>query len=126
MAAHPFFDDYDREFLGFIENKELRIALDTQTGAALGLHARSWRRDPHTKVQWKPAQGAGKLVSYVVFHRQYAKDFPVPYCVGLVELTEGPRLLARLVLTDKKEPAVGMPLRAHFDAGGLFFQEPQK
>ncbi len=126
MAVHTLYDDYDREFMEFIGNKELRIAVDTQTGEALGLHARSWRRAADTKVQWKPAKGGGTLISYVVFHRQYAQDFPTPYSVGLVELDEGPRLLARLAQAGQKEPTVGMHVTAQFDAGGLFFQASDK
>jgi hypothetical protein len=119
---HSLYDEYDREFLSFITNKELRIPVDTTSGKALGLHARGWRTGSGHAVRWTPAQGIGTVVSYVVFHRQYAPTFPVPYTVALVELAEGPRLLARLA--DGGPPAAGMAVNADFDEHGLVFRPP--
>ncbi|MEW5421617.1 Zn-ribbon domain-containing OB-fold protein [Amorphus sp. 3PC139-8] len=48
--------------------------------------------------QWQTASGDARLVSWVVYHRSYHPEVEadVPYAVGLVQLDEGPRLLARL------------------------------
>lgn len=115
------YDEYDKEFLDFIGNNELRIPVDTKTGKALGLHARSWRKATGSTVQWQPAKGIGTVISYVEFHRQYAEDFPIPYTVALVELAEGPQLLARLAHAGDDEPEVGMAVSAQFDSKGLIF-----
>jgi hypothetical protein len=123
---HSLYDDYDREFLSFIASKELRIPVDVKSGKALGLHARSWRAAAARTVEWRPAKGAGTVVSHVVFHRQYAEDFPVPYTVALVELTEGPRLLGRLVDVGAEGPAAGMMVNASFDTTGLVFRPPKQ
>jgi len=116
------YDQYDQEFLHHIECMELRIPVDETSQKVLGLHARYWRVDDASAVRWIRAIGTATVVSYVEFHRQYAKDFPVPYVVALVELTEGPRLLARLVGIDGNDVSIGMPLKVSFDERGLAFQ----
>jgi uncharacterized OB-fold protein len=56
------------------------------------------------------ASGKGCLYSWVVIHRALSPVFAddVPYTIGLVELEEGPRVLARIV----GPPIAGAPLRA--------------
>lgn len=50
------------------------------------------------EVEWAATRGRGRLASWVVFHRAYHPAFEdqIPYAVGIVELDEGPRMLARL------------------------------
>lgn len=47
--------------------------------------------------QWKAVTGTGEILSWVIFHRQYFDDFPPPYNVIAVKLTEGPIFLTNLV-----------------------------
>lgn len=51
---------------------------------------RCWSRDN----RWVVAGGRARLISHVVFHQQYHPAFSVPYCIGLVQLDEGPSLYA--------------------------------
>jgi hypothetical protein len=44
---------------------------------------------------WQISKGQGTLLSFVTYHRSY-EGFDTPYTIGLVELDEGPRLLARI------------------------------
>jgi uncharacterized OB-fold protein len=46
---------------------------------------------------WKPVAGNGSILSWVVFHRQYFSDFPVPCNVVAVRLDEGPIVVTRLL-----------------------------
>lgn len=122
---HAPHDAFDEEFLSFIAQKELRIPVDSLTHEALGLHARSWRinRDNSEQtVHWMPAAGTGTIVSYVVFHRQYAPDFPLPHIVAMVELTEGPQLLGRLGSISAEQLSTGLAVTACFDEKGLIFR----
>ncbi len=50
--------------------------------------------------QWKKLSGAGKILSWVVFHRQYFPDYPPPYNVVAVQLAEGPIVISNLVGTE--------------------------
>jgi uncharacterized OB-fold protein len=46
--------------------------------------------------EWAPCSGRGTVYSYTVVHHQTHPAFPVPYTMLLVELEEGPRLMAQL------------------------------
>ncbi|WP_127817822.1 Zn-ribbon domain-containing OB-fold protein [Microbacterium sp. CPCC 204701] len=75
------------------------------------------------EVEWVRASGRGTLYSYVVNYLPgpgYADE--VPYVIAIVELEEGPRVLANLHELDPDPAAlsIGMPLRAVFEPrGGL-------
>ncbi|WP_159992652.1 Zn-ribbon domain-containing OB-fold protein [Roseomonas sp. 18066] len=48
---------------------------------------------------WEQASGAGRLVSWVIYHRAFHDWFRdlVPYNVAIVELEEGPRLISSVL-----------------------------
>lgn len=55
---------------------------------------------PHCRsmeYRWQPVSGHGKILSWVVFHRQYFGDHPPPYNAVAVEIAEGPILISTLV-----------------------------
>ncbi|MDB5593581.1 MAG: hypothetical protein JWM36_542 [Hyphomicrobiales bacterium] len=49
-------------------------------------------------IKWEMASGQGRIFSFVNFHRSYHPGFSdeIPYCVALIELQEGPRMLGRI------------------------------
>ena len=69
--------------------------------------------DPRSAVE--ACAGRGSLYSWIVVHHAFSDAFneDVPYTVGVVELEEGCRILARLEL-DGEIAAAGMPLEVHF------------
>ncbi|WP_208510339.1 OB-fold domain-containing protein [Variovorax paradoxus] len=113
------YDVFDLQFLAFLDRGALRIPRDSKNGRFLGLHARSWRVSRESTVDWVPAAGTGVVVSFTVFHRQFEQGFPAPYTVAMVELDEGPRLVARLL---DPAPRAGMAVTADFDVKGLVFK----
>jgi uncharacterized OB-fold protein len=64
------------------------------------------------------ASGLGVLYSWIVVHRAFSEAFrdDVPYTVGVVELDEGCRMLARLELDGA--PRMGMRLAVDFRPRG--------
>lgn len=50
-------------------------------------------------VAWIESKGAGRIYSFVVYHRSYHPAFEadVPYVVAIVELDEGVRLLSNIM-----------------------------
>jgi uncharacterized OB-fold protein len=64
-------------------------------------------------LAWVVATGRGSVYSFTVVHRT-SDEFQseVPFTVGLVELDEGVRMMARL---DIAEPVVGMPVQVVFE-----------
>ncbi len=76
-----------------------------------------------THMEWVPLSGQGELAGYTTIN----VGLPVlaalgynrerPYCCGVIQLAEGPRICARLVGIDENCPepvSVGMPLEAVF------------
>ena len=62
-------------------------------------------------IETRVMTGRGRLVSYVVHHRD-APGYTAPYVIALVELDEGPRLLTNLVdcAPDPGSLPVGLPV----------------
>ena len=69
--------------------------------------------DPRSAIE--VSAGHGSLYSWIVVHHAFSDAFAddVPYTVGVVELEEGCRMLARLEL-DGSAATAGMPLEVHF------------
>jgi uncharacterized OB-fold protein len=69
---------------------------------------------------WVESAGLGRIYSFVVFHRVYHPAFEsdVPYTVAVVELDEGPRLLANIVGTPPDDVHCDMRVRVAFEPRG--------
>lgn len=76
-----------------------------------------------SEMEWVSFDGQGKLAAFtgiVVAPPPMAKEGfgrNNPYVVGVVELTEGVRVVARITGVDAKKPEgikIGLPLRAEF------------
>lgn len=67
-------------------------------------------------LAWVPTEGRGTLYSFTVSRRAPYPQFAdrVPYVVGLVDLDEGPRMLANVVGTEPEELAIGDPMTVAF------------
>lgn len=71
-----------------------------------------WSED----TAWEEASGRGTLYTYSVVYRN---DLPpwgdrVPYAPAIVDLDEGPRVMARVVDCDHADLEVGMPVEVTF------------
>lgn len=69
-----------------------------------------------SETDWVDASGKGKVYSYAVVHQKLhpAFDAMIPYAVALVDLEEGPRMLALMVDTDPGAVTVGAPVEVAF------------
>lgn len=81
------------------------------------------QRCPHCLAAdfgWQESAGRGRIYSFVVYHRVYHPAFEadVPYTVAIVELDEGPRLIANIVDTDPAEIRCDMRVRVVFEDRG--------
>jgi uncharacterized OB-fold protein len=72
---------------------------------------------------WIALSGSGAVWSLATYHRAFHPGLAdaVPYRVGLVELAEGPRLIAGLA----GGVDVGDPVRATFDGGLIRFERSE-
>jgi uncharacterized OB-fold protein len=69
---------------------------------------------------WNESGGAGRIYSFVVFHRVYHPAFEqgVPYAVAIIELDEGPRMLANIVGTSPDDVRCDMRVHVVFEDRG--------
>lgn len=110
-------------FYGFLEQRKLMGSKCKKCGA-LYLPPRPLCGEClGVEMEWIQFSGKGKLVSYSVVRvgtttyeqKGYGRDNP--YCWGLVQLDEGPRISALLVGTDLSRPysiTIGRPLEVVF------------
>jgi uncharacterized OB-fold protein len=72
-------------------------------------------------VSWITASGRGRLHTYLISHRP-APGFgdQVPYAIAVVELEEGPRMMANIVGVENTPEALvlDMPLEVGFEGRG--------
>jgi len=79
------------------------------------------------KMEWTRSSGAGVIYSFTVMHRPPMPAFAarVPYVVALVDLAEGPRMMANVVGDDALEAGVGDRVQVCFEARGDATKVPQ-
>jgi len=74
-------------------------------------------------TEWVELKGKGKLAAFTTIHvgptfmAQEGYDRNNPYCTGIVELEEGPKISARILNIDARKPQaikVGTPLTVDF------------
>lgn len=102
---------YDRPMWDFLKDEK---ALWLQRCSDCG----TWRYPPgpacpdclSPENEWKPVTGAGEVVSWVMFRKQYLPEYPAPYNVVAVRLAEGPILISNLV-EDPEEDVIGRKVR---------------
>lgn len=71
-------------------------------------------------LEWVPARGTGRVHSFTVIRRASAPAFAgrVPYVVALIDLDEGPRMMANILGDDALEVAIDDPVRVTFEDRG--------
>jgi uncharacterized protein len=100
---------------------ELRVQRCVTTGKLFSYPRRFSPYVVGGPVEWVTVSGTGSLYSYVISHLPGPgyKD-EVPYVIAIVELTEGPRVMANLLEVDAVPEAltIGMPLEAIYQTRG--------
>ena len=72
------------------------------------------------KLEWIDASGEGTVHSFTIIRRASSPAFAslVPYVLVLVDLAEGPRMIANLVGDDALEVGIGDPVTLRFESRG--------
>ena len=87
-----------------------------------------------TDIEWQQLKGKGKLVAFTVIGVgpwtmiKEGYDREHPYCSGIIELEEGPRIATQILGVDVKNPQnikVGTPVTADFVERGSFSLVPE-
>jgi uncharacterized OB-fold protein len=67
---------------------------------------------------WKKLSGRGKILSWVIFHRQYLDDYKPPYNVVAVQLDEGPIVISNLVGQEPEDSWIGRDVTVCYERDG--------
>jgi len=80
-----------------------------------------------TELEWIEASGHGVVHSFTVVRRAPMKEFDhlVPYVVALIELAEGPRMMANILGQDALETRIGDQVKVCFEQRGPDAKVPQ-
>jgi uncharacterized OB-fold protein len=78
-------------------------------------------------VEWTEASGRGRVASFTVIHRPPAPAFAsrVPYVVALIDLDEGPRMMANVVGDGARDVRIDERVRVTFEERAGGFALPQ-
>ena len=58
-------------------------------------------------LTWVAAEGRGRIASFTIVRRGLSPDYEAPYCVALVDLAEGPRMMSLIVGAEESSLRVG-------------------
>jgi uncharacterized protein len=115
VRPEPRKNVYEAPFWAFVQRHELRLQRCAECGALRYPPGPACSRCLSQEWEWTRLSGSGRLVSWVVFHRQYFRELPVPYHVAAVETAEGPILIANLVNLGGRPPRLNMPLKIVYE-----------
>jgi|ERR1700741_5079864 uncharacterized protein len=70
------------------------------------------------QLDWVQASGRGRIYTYTVCHvaPHPAFESRVPYAIGMIELDEGVRMLAGIVVSDVAHLTIGAPVQVCFES----------
>lgn len=78
-------------------------------------------------LNWVTSEGKGVIYSYTIARRPAGPSFKadVPYAVGIVQLSEGPRLLTNIISTNPEEIRIGAQVHVVYDDVSLELTLPK-
>jgi len=80
-----------------------------------------------TSLEPVEAAGTGTVVTYTIVHQAPEESFAadLPYVLAIIQITEGPTMLANVVGPDALAVAIGDPVRVRFEDRGAGLKVPQ-
>jgi uncharacterized OB-fold protein len=115
VRPEPRKNVYEAPFWEFVQRHDLRLQRCAECGAYRYPPGPACARCLSQAAEWAALSGVGRLVSWVVFHRQYFPELPAPYVVAAVETAEGPILIANLIELGDRQPRLEMPMRITYE-----------
>jgi hypothetical protein len=118
MAIIPAFTDLTRPYW---ENAREGRLVTQRCRACASIWHPPLPACPHcqsTDIGWDEVSGTGTVYTYtVVRHATHAALADhIPYVIAIVELTEGPRIVAGVTSIDPRDVRAGLPVRVRFTA----------
>ena len=118
-AILPAVDELNRPFWDGCREGELRLQRCT-CGHLRYPIATVCPRCLSTGYTWEAVSGLGRIFSFAVFRHAYNEAWRdrIPYAVAIVELDEGPRLIADVAVDDPAGLRVDQPVAVEFHPEG--------
>ncbi len=106
-----------------LELGELRLQRCEDCGAYQYPPESFCRACPSERLEWCAVEGGGSVYSFIVVRQRYLPAFGdlIPYNVAIVELDEGPRVIANLLDVDNEAIEIGMRVRSRIEPVGERF-----
>ena len=108
----PVQDACSKPFWDALREQRLLIQQCPATGKYQWYPRAHSLHDPGAAPAWVQASGRGRVYSHTTIHRGGVQK--TPYTCVLVELDEGPLVLARWQSDAPADPHIGMPVKAGF------------
>ena len=115
VRPEPRKNVYEAPFWEHVQRHDLRLQRCAECGAFRYPPGPACPSCLSQEAEWAPLSGRGRLLSWVVFHRQYFPELPVPYLVAAVETAEGPILIANLINLGQQRPRLDLPVRITYE-----------
>lgn len=71
-----------------------------------------------TDLVWEQPCGRGRVLTYTVVHQPPSPAFAVPYVLAIIELSEGPRMMANVIGCSPQDVEVGTTVEVTFEPRG--------
>lgn len=106
-----------RPFWEGAQRHELQVQKCAQCGALIHFPREQCPRCACNKLTWCRVSGRGHIYSYTIVHQSHHPAFQrdTPYCLAIVELDEGPRMVTNIIGCAMDEIACGVPVQVAFD-----------
>jgi uncharacterized OB-fold protein len=118
----------DAEFYRFLARGELRLQRCNACGTFRHPPRHRCARCSSSDSAWERASGRGRVFSWTTTHRPVDPAFEPPYAVLVVELEEGPRVVANLRGLAPADLTLDLPVVAEIepmnDAVGVLWFRP--
>lgn len=73
-----------------------------------------------SRIDWRPVSGEGVVITFTVVHQApgEARQAIAPYVLAIIELAEGPRMMANVIGSDRLGVQIGDRVRVTFEQRG--------
>ena len=95
-VPQPVMGLFDRAFWESIQSRQMALQRCEACGAFWYPPGPLCPNCLSERYAWTPLSGAGAIVSWAVFHRQYLPAYPPPHNCIAVRLDEGPIMISNL------------------------------
>ena len=101
MTAYPrLYSPYDKPMWDSVTEGGMRLQCCAECGLFRYPPGACCPNCLSTEAHWQKLSGAGRVLSWTTYHRQYLPAYPPPHTVVAVQLAEGPIMIGNIDVAD--------------------------